>query len=311
MTAGWVGRDARELCALTGEQDPARAMERLARDLLDRADLTSPPFPPEVLASFQGVREIRQVEMAGAGRLVPTGSGLVIEVNRAHSLGRQNFTAMHEIAHTLLPSYRGEPVFDLQTETYDSPREEERLCDIGAAALLLDQRRLRSHAAEAGPSIALLAETATLFQASLEAVARQMAALDLWPVAFVLWEMGYRKDVRPRRGQLALGDLPPPDPTLRVARCYRSPSFHHFIPPNKSAETNSLVARCDANQPLTKGVERFPFKPGGVLLACENAFVPYRRGADHIIRVLSALVLDLGHVDRIAVAASPLPFECF
>ena len=80
------------------------------------------------------------------------------------------------------------------------------------AALLLDRAILRPLAEDAGPSVTTLVDLSALFKASLQATARQLALLDLWPCAFVFWEEGYRKDERIADNQLPmpiLGELRP------------------------------------------------------------------------------------------------------
>ncbi len=191
MRRRWAGADAGLLCAQTGEPEPVAAVTKLAEALLDDAGFDGPPFAPEVLASFRGVRAVRRAPMAGAGRLLPEDGGLAIEVNEDHSPGKQNFTVDHEVVHTLMPSYRGQRIEDAETGTFVANLEEELLCDIGAAVLLLDPRLLRPLALEGGPSIRTLVDLAALFRASLEATARQLARLDVWPCAFVVWEEGF------------------------------------------------------------------------------------------------------------------------
>ncbi len=185
----WISQEARALCMVTGEADPVTAITTLAAGLIDEVGLTHPPFDPRILASFRDVREIRLTNMQGAARLVPDSNALVIEVNRNHSPGKQNFSADHEVVHTLLPTYTQRLVEDVVTGTFPVSSEEELLCDIGAATLLLDPRWLLPLASDAGPSLATLLSLAELFGASLEATARKLAELDVWPCAFVTWEL--------------------------------------------------------------------------------------------------------------------------
>lgn len=220
----WFSPDARALCAVMGQSDPAEAMVRRAQDLLDEVSLTRPPFDPRILASWQrAIVEVR--DMRGDARLVPRAEGLLIEVNSGHSRGKQNFSIDHEVAHTLLPSYRGQLVDDAETGTFPASSEVELLCDIGAATLLLDPRRVQPLAAAAGPSLWTLIDLAERFQASLEATARCLTNLDLWPCAVVFWEDGYRLAERPGEGAVLLPGLESfglPAPRLRVTRAYCS-----------------------------------------------------------------------------------------
>jgi hypothetical protein len=289
----WIGPEAASLCEVTGEADPIVAIEQLARELIDVVGFNEPPFDPAILASFRDVREIRRVTMAGAARILPHDGALVIEVNGDHSLGKQNFSADHEVIHTLIPTYGGQRVDDAETGTFASGFEEELLCDIGAAALLLDQRWLRGFAYEAGPSITTLLNLAMLFGASLQATARQITQLNLWPCAFVFWEEGFRKAERIPNGQTIIPGLEVfggPQPKLRVACVYVTDSFGVYVPHNKSAGAESLVTACSEDDPLTFGMEKFDFGGGPINLYCQNYHCPYRKGAAIRRRVISLLV---------------------
>lgn len=294
----WVSAEAVALVRATGERDPVTAIQKLAADLVDDAGFDGPPFDPALLASLRSVREVRQLVMTSAARLVPEEGGLVIEVNRDHSMGKQHFSVNHETSHTLMPTYSGGWVDDPETGTFPSNLEEEALCDVGAAALLLDPRWLRPLALAAGPSIATLIELTDLFGASLQATVRQLAMLDLWPCAFVFWEEGWRKAQRIALDQPHLPELAVfgrPAAKLRVANCYASPSFSSsgcFIPDNKSVPDTSLVAVCCEFDPYTFGLELFDLGRGTapVQLHSENWYAPYRKGVETRRRVISLLL---------------------
>lgn len=230
--------------------------------------------------------------MRGAARLIPDGDVLVAEVNQDHSLGKRNFSADHEVTHTLLPTFSGQGVEDMVTGTFGGS-EEELLCDIGAATLLLDERRLRPLAAEAGPSLATLIGMAELFQASLQATAIAIAGLDLWPCAIVFWEDGYRKGEAVNDDQAIMPGFEAfggPAPALRVTNRYVTSAFGMFIPPNKSTSRESLVGQCQASGCTTWGDDDFDLGRERVRLYCENAYVPYRVGGILLSRVVSVLV---------------------
>jgi hypothetical protein len=295
MARRWLSREARAVMAVSGEADPVAGIIALASDLIDETGIDEPPFHPHILASFRNVREIRLRPMQSAARLVPDPAtqALVIEVNQEHSLGKRNFSADHEITHTLLPTYSRQLVDDRVTGEFPAGSEDELLCDIGAAALLLDERWLRPLAVACGPSLSTLFHLAELFAASLEATARKLASLDLWPCAFVFWEEGFRACERVADHQGMIPLLEPygrPLPKLRVTRRYVCRPFGIYVPQNKSVEDTSLVATCCERTPLTRGIEMFDFGHCGETLYCENAHVPYRSGGVTRRRVLSLLV---------------------
>ncbi len=293
MRRRWASSAARALIAATGEQDPARGIVALAEDLIDQAQTDKPPADLRVLASFRDILDIRATDMLPAGRLVPEHGHLAIEVNREHTPGRQNFTVCHEIAHTLVPTYQGYLIEDPDTGRFAEDSEEELLCDIGASALLLPSSWLREVALQTGPAIGTLCYAASLFGASLQATARKLAELDMWPCAFVLWEEGYRKSERIPEAQDILSEMVEyvrPEPKWRVRHTYTSPSFGYFVPPNKSALKGSVIcACCDQRGPL-RAVERFELGHRPVEMHCESMYAPYRLGSTSRPRVVSILL---------------------
>lgn len=289
----WSSRVARSLVLATGALDPAAAISLLATDLIDEAAFDKPPFTPQVLASFKGVREVRERPMAGAARLMPENRELVIEVNQDHPRGRRNFSIDHEVSHILLPTYSGQAIEDASTGMFPDWSEEELLCDIGASTLLLDPRWIKPLAIERGPSIQTLFDLSGTFDASLQATAWKLADLDLWPCAFVFWEPGYRKGEAPDRSQPLIPGFEIfglPNPKYRVAHPYGSPSFGRFVPLNKSVEPTSLVAQCADGREVTWGSEDFDLGREIVRLYCENAYAPYKAGGVARPRVVSMLL---------------------
>ena len=290
----WRSDAAQALTLLTGIPDPAAAMIACADNLLDEAGVTEPPVPLKMLASFQGVRAIEKADMQPSGRLIAmprTGlaltGGHIIQVNRAESTTRQNFTIAHEIAHTLLPAYAAHPhdVEDVHTGDYPPTAEEEHLCDVGASALLLPERWLRPAAQQRPPSLASLQDIARQFKASLEATARAVARLDVWPFALVFWEPGWRKADRAAAAQ---GD--PIPPALRVTRAIAAPSFGVYIPRNKSVAEDTSIYQAYASGSPTHGIDRLTLRTADTDVQAESVYVPLMRGAVLHPRVVSFLL---------------------
>ena len=305
MQRKWLSREAAAVVAVSGEPDPIAAVNLLAKRLLDEADLGGPPFQPEILASFQGIADVQRVPMVSAARLFPRDGALHVEVNEAHSPGKQNFSIDHEVTHTLLPTYRRQPIDDRTTGEFSSRAEEEYLCDVGASALLLDPRWLRPQALDLGPSIQTLLDLASLFKASLQATARKLSELDLWPCAFIFWEEGLRKPDRLMAGQpilTGLDALGPAQPKLRVRQAYPSESFSRtvgFIPRNKSVADGSLVASCTHDHPFTQGLNAFDFGRGETILNSDNLHSPYKSNGIVYRRVISLVLSDGARPTRV------------
>jgi len=143
--------------------------------------------------------------------------------------------------------------------------------------------------------MATLRSLAETFGASLEATARQLASLDIWPCAFVFWEDGHRKEDQERQNLHLLPgfeDIGRPHSKLRVKSPYAAHSFGHYVPRNKSVPDASLVALCSDTNPITWGIELFVFGRGNeaTLLYCENFYAPYTRGSAHCRRIISLLL---------------------
>src|SRR2546426_8168112 len=101
----------------------------------------------------------------------------------------------------------------------------------------------------------------------------QLAALNVWPCAFVFWEEGYREAEQPLRDAPLLPGLESigrPQPKLGAKVCYSSAQFPHFIARNKSAAPTSVVVRCQAQSSSLRAVETFDLGHGPVRLTCES-----------------------------------------
>ena len=283
----WSSDAARALCRATGRSDPVAAIIARADALLDEAAVNGPPVPLAVLASFQGIRNIETVDMVASGRLIVHPEGSVVQVNRAESPARRQFTIAHEIAHTLLPAYATHPhdVEDAHTGDYPQTAEEEHLCDVGASALLLPERWLRPAAQQRTPSLASLQDLARQFKASLEATARAVARLDVWPFALVFWEPGWLKADRAAAAQ---GD--PIPPALRVTRAIAAPSFGVYIPRNKSVAEDTSIYQAYASGSPTHGIDRLTLRTIDTDVEAESVYVPLMRGAVLHPRVVSFLL---------------------
>jgi hypothetical protein len=280
------------------------AIRKLAADLIDLSGLLCPPFDPEVLASYRGVTDVARVEMKSAGRLRPSAGGLIIEVNIKHTPGKQNLTINHETTHTLMATYGRRFVDDVVTGVFDrNGSEEEMLCDIGGAALLLDERWLRRTMLDVGPSLPVLTHTATLYRSSLQAAAWQLSKLLPWPCAFIFWEPGLRNAEKPFINSPMLpgfADLGRTPLKWRVTHAYPARTFQPFIPWNQS--TNSeLVCGCSVENPSTEGHAVFEFCDKAKRLYCQSVYAPYRDSVCRKERVIS-FVIEEG-----ANSKSPIP----
>ena len=254
----WKSAVARNLTVATGLPDAEMAMRQLARDALAEVEVVAEPVDLALVASFQGVRAIEVVEMAQAGRLIPEEGGYRIQLNASHSGRKRRFTTGHEIGHTLLPGYQSRPhlVQDVVTGQFDMGREEEFLCDVAAAELLLPDHLFRPAAQARGCYLEAVLELATRFEASREATARRLVDLNLWPCALVLWHQAYKKREAALTMQSTFGiEWVPPQPKLRVRYAVASATFGYFVPRQLSAPRDGLIEQCFADGGPQSGEE--------------------------------------------------------
>jgi hypothetical protein len=287
----------------TGTSDPRDAMVHRALVVLREAEVKAPPIDLPMVASFQGVREIEAVVMPQAGRLVPRGDGLVIQVNADHTLGKRNFTIGHEIGHTFLPDYQARPrlIEDLATGLYEHGSEEEHLCDIAAAELLMPMALFRPLAAARGFDLATVAELAQTFDASREATAIRLVETDLWPCALAIWHRSYKPAQRAQVGQPMFAGLEwaAPEKMLRVRYAVASSRFGHYLHPHLAAEPDGCLVRCLAEGRVVYGEEQLKLRDRIATVYVMAAPVFFAGGGGEPCQVVSLLLSDgRGHSPR-------------
>lgn len=293
----WHSTAAAALCSYVGQGDPVCAIRRCVDSLLADAEVDAPPVSLDLLASCRHVRKVERVDMVEAGRLIPDGDGYVIQVNGRHGEGKRRFTVGHEICHTFFneahQSSRGST--DLTTGLFDIRKEEEYLCDVGAAHILLNPRWLFPMAESRSPSLDALLEIAEDCGASIEASAFQLAQAGRWPCTFVFWQPGLRKSERVTREQAAFEgweDLVRPTPKLRASRVYGADGTP-FLPQNKSVDLDSGIYRALEEQTRTESEEIFEVGRRTLRAWCQSDYLPYYDETGALQpRVISYIVWD-------------------
>lgn len=124
-------------------QNPKEIIRRLVRSQLGDARNSGwrgPPFDPRFVASVMGIRyeESRELTFSEDAELHPTqDERLVIRYNPDRPKTRQNFSIAHEISHTLFPGFEDQFKARHKIGRFDSSREVEFLCDLGASEIIL------------------------------------------------------------------------------------------------------------------------------------------------------------------------------
>lgn len=258
---GWRSEAAKSLCATHGADDPVSIILRLAEQLVADTGLSRPAKNLKILASFQDIIDIQECQMPDAGRLVPTERGLVVQVNASHLLPKRNFSACHEIGHTLIPSFHDAGVLqrriDLSTGEFNVDEEEEFLCDVAASEILLPTGEFLAAAPAQPLRFEILPYLASEFEASLEATANKLVRSGLANVAVIVWEMAWtptqkRTLVDPGLSEGHGAMLPPRKLRVRYAQCGGALA-RCFFPKSKSVPDGSLIHQAYAGSQIVRG----------------------------------------------------------
>lgn len=275
--------------------DPRREVIRRAQALNDQLRaygvVDDPRQRVEILASLAG---IRVAPMAGCGSLGQREALLYRSADDTKQIyydprylsARVNFSIAHEIIHTFFPNSRGGARFrNLHAEDSREANELERLCDLGAAELLMPQEEFR--AARVGMGLHLVAALSERFGSSFEATVFRLAtAYEGVSVAGLLRYRLSKKEERsvtPDVQQLLFPSSTGIEAPV-LAPKYRRQSLHlslpcgadHLIPWNKSFGGESCVYRAAESRTIERGRERLPNRANR-LGYLEAIRAPYQR----------------------------------
>lgn len=204
-----------------------------------------------------GIRR-RLGEHPFAGRIYAEANGqLVMDLNASDSEPRRRFSCAHEIMHTAFPGFRKEFRYraDPVVETYNRARgEEEYLCDVGAAALIMPQSLVEedfsfTDALDAVEELSFEAEV------SLEAAGNRLAALSRMPAVFLVMEVVNKPADLPR---MRRGEEIPPRLRVRYAVVH---GMNLYLPKYKSADEDSPFVRALISERVERGTARLPGVP--------------------------------------------------
>lgn len=277
-TRTWTEPLVVELGASHKSGDPRRAIEAYARRLLQDAKQSKLPIDVDLIASVKGVRQ-REGVYDFAGRIYAEDNGqLVMDLNTSHNASRRRFTCAHEMMHTAFPNFAEEKRYRLDRVAEANPinREEEYLCDLGAASLLMPAELVvdRYRISEGG--LKAVEKLSNRADVSLEAAGNRLAELSDQPVAFMVFEYGHKPADRAalRRGESVAKRV-----RLRYAHCSE---LDVFLPRFKGADDKSAITLARRSGNLEEAVEELPGVPGGGLFSVEAKCY----GADERQRVL-------------------------
>ena len=161
-----------------------------------------------------------------------------MDINDRDSEERQHFTEAHELIHPAFPNFTLKKRYrlDATMERHAENREEEYLCDLGAAALLMPADLIEDEYTVRG-GLADAERLSADAQVSVEAAANRIVGLADEPCVLLCMTWSHKPADRPalRKGE----DVPK---ALRV-RYALTRHLNLFVPKFKGAETESVFYR--------------------------------------------------------------------
>ena len=252
-TKTWTEPLVLELIASHSSKDPRRAVEAYAQKLLREAEQTRLPIDVGLIASVKGIKQ-REGKHDFAGRIYAEDDGqLVMDLNTAHNSNRRRFTCAHEMMHTAFPNFAEEKRYRMDTTLESNPinREEEYLCDLGAAALLMPADLVASsyRLCDGLSAVEALSNDA---EVSFEAAGNRLAELSDDAGVFMVFGYAHKPADRPalRRGEDVSKRV-----RLRYARCSK---LDLYLPRFKSAEDDSVITSARIRSGIEQATEKLP-----------------------------------------------------
>jgi Zn-dependent peptidase ImmA (M78 family) len=122
------------------------------------------------------------------GSIEPIGGtfdhGFKMTLNAKAPENRVRFTQAHELCHTFFYQY----VPEIKFRPHAEDQGEERLCNFGAAELLMPENSLRKEARQLPRSIRSLVDLAAAYRVSPEAMMLRLRSLRLWNAELHFWQ---------------------------------------------------------------------------------------------------------------------------
>lgn len=281
----WRDPLVRKLVQKHRGRDPESIVATIAESMLAEAGQDAFPIDVEGIASLLGIKR-RIGEYSFAGRIYAEPNGqLVMDLSGNDSAPRRRFTCGHEITHTVFPGFTREARYRVDTSVGNhSPErsEEEYLCDLGAAELLLPTALVRAHY-NISRGLGEIEELSDAAEASLEASANRLVDASDEPVGLIVFEVGHKPA---DRAALRKGEDVPKRLRVRYAKCNR---ISAYIPRFKSADEDSPYANALATIEAVKGEGHLPGQRRARPFAIEAKRYD-RRGKDGITERVLAIV---------------------
>jgi len=204
-----------------------REVENVLQEYARQLGGLSAPISIRQLASVRSIRDIVVSDSVdGDANLIPTNGGFLLKVRKRQWRKRMRFSCAHEIAHTFFYDVsKPVPTRPLGSLMSD---EEEELCDIAAAELLMPSqliRRYTSRIKEKELTCKHILHLSDKFMVSQQSIARKLwKDLSLWSRTLIIgWRFSQNKK------------------ELKIDWFQKPREFRGFIPLSKRAHPQSLI----------------------------------------------------------------------
>nr|WP_242041603.1 ImmA/IrrE family metallo-endopeptidase [Alkalinema sp. FACHB-956] len=202
----------------------------------------------------------------------------VILIKEDDPIVRQRFTEGHELMELLFDA-QADVAQKLQIPTWEEARKE-KLCDAGAAELLMPRSQFTSHLNHLGVSLDSARSLSALYQTSLLATLIRLVELASGQHALVVWHRSLKPSERkPAKSRRTTAEQPAPTyaPKLRIWWRVTSPDWQAgFLPRDKSIDDTSLIAQALTTGQTQKGQESLPL--GWGTIDCRVEAMPVQIG---------------------------------
>ncbi len=220
------------------------------------------------------------------GILVDSSTGIIL-IKETDPIVRQRFTEGHELMELLFDANEQARVGSYLPKW--SEQKKERLCDQGAAELLMPATSFSPRSRELGLSLATGRSLAQLYQTSLLATLVRMIQLGTGNCALVVWHTA----LKPTEKRQPTGRVEPPKKLRVWWRIHTRDWSGGFIPRDKSVPSNSLIAQVKTSGQARDGAETLHL--GWGCISCQVEATPIQIGDKSC--VLSLLHLKSGDCD--------------
>ncbi len=228
--------------------------DRILREIDDH--WAPPPVDPVLIAQALGYRcvSVDESGLDDAMIMVQNGTPTIL-FRRGRSLVRTRFSIFHELAHTLFPDFRNNPLmFGTRVRHFGRQGFLEHLCDVAAAefAMLIDL--FKNDLVRAGFAVSSVEGLCRRYGASQEVVCRRMVECDLQPCALCLVEPAPNN----RRSRRSIRDGARRNTGMKVVGTTYSASFAAgklFIPTFPGFEKRSCLIQAARSGKPARGLE--------------------------------------------------------